>query len=502
MTKEEIQTEIPYYQTQEFKDSMKRAIQSYSYHPSEKKLRKSKYIKDGDHTSMSRYDIEDINRWLQNPNKYEEELRKLSNFLYDTNPIYKLIIRYMALLPKYRWHLSIDAYGNKNPDKVKQNFIKACNQIEKMNLPLELMKASLIAYKNDFFFGYEIETKNDYFIFALDNKYCKPSSIESGIYNFQFDFSYFDNCEKVLNDYPIEFKQKYTIYKSNKRDKRWQELDSKKSVCFKINIETAYPMPIFSGMFPSLYDLEDYKQLKKERAKNDNYLLLHQLIPMDDKVPDLNKFLIDLDLAAYFHDAATTSLPNGIEVVTSPMELTAVKTEKTKNDNDYVVEALRDVYDSGGISQFLFNSDKSTSVGLNKSVNTDEEIAFALLRQMETWVNRKLKQMFNFKCKFSFLDVTIFNQNEVFEEKLKSAQYGFSTKFEVAATMGMTPLDVLNNATLENDIFGLHEMFIPLSSSHTQSGDSEGGAPEKSDNEVSDEALRSKDLGNDERRSL
>lgn len=488
---------IPYNQTDEFKESIKKAMNNYAYNPSTKKFSANTKMQ----SPLIRYSLDDINRWLQNPVQYEDQLRKLSNYLYDTHPTYKLIVRYMALLPQYSWMLTIDTSSG-NKDKIKKNYMKILTQIDKMNLRYEMIKASLIAYKNDYFFGYEIETKDDYFILPLDNKQCKPSSIEGGIYNFSFNFSYFDSNKDELNNYPPEFKRKYQQYKDT--NENWIEIDSSKSVCFKVNIDSNYPLPIFSSMFPSIYDLEEYKKMKKDRAKNENYLLLHQLIPMDEKNPDLNKFLIDLDLAAYFHQQASENLPDGIEVVTSPMELTAVKTEKSKSDNDYVLEAMREVYNDGGISQFLFNSDKNTSTGLSKSINTDEELAFSLLRQMETWMNRKLKQLFStVKCKFSFLDVTIFNRKEVMESLLKQAQYGLPVKLEIMSVgLNMSPLDVMNKISIENDILGLQDLLIPLVSSHTQSGDDiEKGRPTKSEDELGESGQQTRDNDSNAKRT-
>lgn len=485
----------PYHQTEEFQIKIKQAMKQFAYSPSSKKISDKTKIQ----SPLVRYSLDDINRWLQNPITNEENLRKLSNYLYDNHPTYKLIVRYMALLPTYAWQLSIDTSSGKK-DKIKKDYMKALNYIEKLNLKFELMKASLIAYKNDFFFGYEIETDNSYFILPLDSKYCKISSVEEGIYNFSFNFQYFNTYKEELDLFPNEFKVKYRQYEINK-DNAWIELDPSKTICIKTNIDTQYALPMFSGMFPSLYELEEYKKIKKDRAKNENYLLLHQQIPMDEKNPDLNKFLIDLELASYFHQEAGESLPDGIELITSPMELTAVKTEKNKNDNDYVTEAMREVYNDGGISQFLFNSDKNTSIGLSKSVNTDEQLCFALLRQMETWMNRKLKYKFpSLKLKFSFLDVTIFNKSDMADMYLKQAQFGLPVKLEIAAVHGMTPLDVVNKANLENDILGLHELLIPLSSAHTQTSDDEGGRPTKSDDEVSDSTQVGRDNNSDERK--
>lgn len=487
--------QIPYYMTEEFKQSFLNLRTSYSYMHSKKKFSDKTKIK----SPMIRYTLDDINRWLQNPIQYEEQIRTLSNYLYDTNPIYKIIIRYMALLPLYAWTLTIDTSSG-SKEKIKKNFIKAVQQIEKMNLRYEFIKASLIAYKNDYFFGYEIETKDSYFIFPLDNKYCKVSSIENGIYNFAFDFSYFDKFKEELDLYPKEFKTKYNRYKKD-NNYRWQELDSSKTICLKTNIETRYALPMFSGMFPSLYELEEYKQLKKDRTKNDNYMLLHQKVPMDEKSGDINKILLDPDLMEFFHDAVSSNLPDGIDVVTSPMEITAVNIEKNKNDNDLVMEAIREVYNDGGISQFLFNSDKNTSVGLSKSINTDEELAFALLRQMETWVNKKLSYVFpNLKLNFKFLDVTIFNKKDVADQYLKQAQYGMPVIFDLMATLGYSPIDIINKATIENEIFDLHNLLQPLSSSHTQSN--KGGRPQKSEDDISESGQKTRDNESNEAKKI
>ena len=486
---------LPYHMTEEYKNSFMNLRGNYAYVPTRKKYSTKTKIQ----SPMIRYSLDDINRWLQNPVQYEEQLRTLSNYLYDTNPTYKIVVRYMALLPMYAWTLSIDTSSG-NVDKIKKNYMKAVQQVDKMNLKFEMLKASLVAYKNDYFFGYEIENKDSYFIMTLDNKYCQVSSIENGIYNFAFDFSFFDKFPHELPLYPEEFRLKYRMYKDNIHDK-WIELESMKTVCFKTNIDTRYALPMFSGMFPSLYDLEQYKQMKKDRAENENYLLLHQKVPMDEKSGEINKILLDADLMNFFHEAASENLPDGIDVITSPMEITAVKTEKTKNDNDYVNEAMREVYNDGGISQFLFNSDKNTSIGLSKSINTDEELAFSLLRQMETWVNRKLNQMFStLKLKFKFLNVTVFNQKEVAEQYLKMAQYGMPVVSDIMATLGYSTLDVMNKATLENDVLGLHDMLRPLASSHTQTNDSEGGRPQSSEDERSDSTQRTIDNDSNNRK--
>lgn len=494
MTKKYILNKPNNSQTEDYK-KFARNLVDYSYRTASKKFPKNVKI----NSPLIRYSLDDINRWLENPKQNEERLRILSNHLYDSNPTYKVIVRYLALLPKYYWSLNIDTTSG-NSEQIKKVYFKILKQIKKMNLDYELMKASISAYKNDFFYGYEIETEESYFLLHLEHKYCKITSIENGLVQFSFDFSYFDAFKDELDTYPQEFRYKYAYYKQF--GDRWLELDTDKAVCFKTNIDILYGLPMFAGMFPYLYEADEYRKMKKDRAKLDNYLLLQQLIPIDDKASDYDKFLISSEVAGQFHNSIASSLQDGIEVVTSPMELTAIKTEKTKNDNDYVTEALREVYNAGGISQFLFNSDKNTSIGLSKSIQTDEQIAFMFLRQLETWINRKLRKQFpTVDLNFKFLDITEFNRDDKAKQILQAAQYGVPLKLEIAATMGMTPLDVYNKVIIENEILKLQDLFIPLASSHTQTGDEkEGGRPTKSDGEVSDSTVVGRDKDSDDRK--
>ncbi|MFJ7982442.1 hypothetical protein ACIQ1D_19450 [Lysinibacillus xylanilyticus] len=450
--------------------------------------------------SAFNYDIETINKWLNSPVTYEAQLRTLSQYFYNVSALYKLIIRYMALMPTYAYTvIPTDMPDKVDQAKLKKQYMKTLSYIDKMNLPHEMIKAMTIAFREDTFFGYEHEAKDSYFIQPLDAKYCRISSIEDGVYNFAFDFAYFDSFKDELELYPNEFKRKYNTYKETKE--RWIELDPLKSVCFKVNSDFLYSLPPFATMFQSIVDLDDYKAIKKARAKNDNFMAFIQKIPLDEKNPDINKFLIDLELAMTFHNMASETLPEGVGVITSPMAIEAVKTEKAKTDSDLVSEAYREAFRDGGVSEFLFNSDKNTSVGLAKSILTDEEVVFAMLRQVERWINRKLKNMsgvYNFKIKI--LDITVFNREEKSKQYLESAQYGIPVILEIGATLGLTPLDFINKVTLENDILGLHDLLTPLQSSHTMKNGEDVGRPEKSDKEISDSGQVNKDKGSDTKR--
>src|SRR6185312_6147807 len=281
----------------------------------------------------------------------------------------------------------------------------------------------------------------------------------------------------------------------------WVELDAKNTICIKINEHMLEAFPPFAGSFDSIFDIEGFKQLRKDREEIGNYMLITQELPMREDSDNNNDFMIDRDMFTYFHNMIADTVPENVGVVTSPMKLNTVKFDKDRADNDGVAKAERDFWSGNGTSQLLFNADKSTSQGLLMSIKTDEEIVFGVLTQIERWVNRYLK--FNIKdlmFNIDILHVTHFNRQEMFDMYLQAGQFGIPVKNHVSAVVGFSPIETMNMAYLENDLLKMHEEFIPLMSSHTMSAEDiagqKDGRPPKDSKDVSDETARSEDKPN------
>lgn len=452
---------------------------------------------------LSRFKVEEISKWMQNPAQYEKQIRNLSQYLYNISSHYRRFILYISQMAMYKYTLTPDIPDKYDADKLKRSYKKTLQSIETMNLDHEFVNVAKVAFREDFFFGYIHESKDSFFFQKLNPDFCKISSKEDGVFNFAYDFGMFDSNKELLETYPMEFKLKHAKYKNLGREEQWQELDSDKTICIKINEDiTEYGLPVLNVIFESIFDLDEYKRMNKSRSKMDNFMLLIQKIPMDEKNPDVNKFLIDLSLAAAFHEKAADAVGDQISMVTSPMDITAVRTDGgSKLAKDIVSNATRDVYSDSGFSQHLFNSDKTTSTGLSSSIQTDEMLVFTYLRQVERWINRRLKKMSGqYKFNFKFLDITVFNQEDKFDMYLKGAQSGLPVITEAAASIGLSPLDLMNKATLENDILGLHNILQPLKSAHTQSNKDKAGRNKMGDDEISDSGQVNRDNNTDENR--
>lgn len=457
----------------------------------------------------SRYTKSNVTTYMQNPQRYAKDLSKLSMSLYEASPHYRRLINYYANMPLLDY--VIEPYAL-DVDKVNENtfrkvYQRAIDFTDLLNIKHEFKKALKIAWIRDTFYGYEHITKDSYFIQELPHEYCQISSIEDGVYNFSMNMEYFDRNPTQLEMYPKEFKKLYNSFKAGKG--KWQELPSTNTVVLKVNEHSIYELPPFAGLFPSIFDIQDYKALKLTRETIANYKFLVQKIPIRENSEKNNDFLIDLTNVAMFHNKTIATLPDEIGLISTPFEVDTINFAKDKTESDNVQEAEREFYTSAGTSSQLFNGDRSSNANLGKSINVDEQDVFTLNRQIERFLNRKIK--FEVKGSYKFrakiLDTTVFNQSEVVENYLKSAQYGLPVKLLLCASLGISPSAVMSMSYLENTILDLVNRFIPLSSSHTQSGGEEGkdttdkgGRPESDEDELSDKGEEQKARGDNDNR--
>ena len=443
--------------------------------------------------------------------KNQEKLLEISQLLYAKSPQYQRLLRYFAGMALFSHVITpIKDIKKANKNKVLKQYVEVGELVKLMNLRHEMTKVLQIAFVEDIFFGYVHKTKKDFYIQKVDASIAKITSVEDGVYNYSIDMNYFQNQESILASWADEVQQKYRQWKAlkakNPKISPWVELDAQNTICIKINEEMLETFPPFAGSFDAIFDIEGFKQLRKDREEIGNYMLITQELPMREDSDNNNDFLMDRDMFMYFHNMVADTVPDNVGVVTSPMKLNTVRFDKDRADSDGVAKAERDFWSGNGTSQLLFNADKSTSQGLLLSVKTDEEIVFGALTQIERWVNRFLK--FNFKdlmfC-INILHVTHFNRKEMFDMYFQAGQFGIPVKNHISAVVGFSPIETMNMAYLENDLLKMHEEFIPLMSSHTMSnedianvGTSETGRPAKDASEVSDETARGQDKPNAE----
>lgn len=454
------------------------------------------YNRDKDIYRTRKYSKEQVLTFLESPEKYQKQLREVGNYFFLTSSHYIRLLAYFdSMLTFDHFIIPNVNYNNLSGtaiEKFKRNYNKSIEYIDNYNIKFTLSYITTILLREGVFYGYERKSENSITIQRLNPDYCEISGKIDDVFVIRFNFSFFNGKENLLKYYPEDFKE---LYEKSKKEKQfWQELDEDKAVCFKFDpVNTFYSIPPFSSVFEDISEIGDYKSLKKIKDELENYKLLLQKIPMKDKAQSDKDFLFTLELVAKFHENIKNVVPQGIGVISTPMEMKEYTFEKTKNEVDLVGQAERRFFNASGTSSTLFNAEDSGANGIERSINVDEAMMFKLLRQFEVFYKKRLRSNVSKtnSFKLSLPDITIYNRSEMLDKAIKTSTYGFPKLF-VAACMGMSNSDLVNTLSFENDFLELPDSLIPATSSHVQ-GNDEGGRPTKSSSKLSDEGEKTRD---------
>lgn len=440
--------------------------------------------------TFSLYTKDDINTYLQNPYNYEQQLRKAVTYIYGASSHFRRLIQYFVSLSDLAYVVSpcrIDPTTAK-PKSINRNYRKVLNTLSAMSIKTQFPKILTVCLREDTFYGTMHVTSDNIMIQQLPSDYCAISTIENGVPNVTFNFSYFDSRSGYLEFYPPEFQTKYQIYQKNRNGAKWQELDSPTSFAIKCNNDILdYPVPPFAGVLRDVYDIEDYRQLKLTKTTLENYAMLVMTLGVNDN----GEWQMDLEKAKAFWQNLDAVLPDEIGSVLSPMPINKISFERSNPGNtDTIADAEQNMFTSAGVSSLLFNNDKASANALTLSIKADQAITFGIVKSIEDMVNRYIQsQSYGKNFKVTFLDCSPFNRKEMGEMYLKACQFGVPMVSYYCATQGLdqAELDCMN--FLENDVLDIKSKFIPLQSSSTQSGGGatdEGGAPEKDIEDLSE----------------
>lgn len=455
--------------------------------------------------TFSLYSKDDIQTYLQNPYRYEQQLRRAVIYLYGASSHFRRLIQYFTGLSDLAYVVSPSKIDPQtaNIKTVSRNYRKTINAMTAMNVRTQFPKILTVCLREDVFYGTLWVTPDSITVQQLPSDYCSISTIEGNVLNVTFDFSYFDSHAPLLEYYPQEFRTKYALYQKS-RTTRWIELDSPTSFAIKCNNDVLdYAMPPFAGILREVYDLEDYKSLKLTKTALENYAMLDMRLPMDDD----GNWLLDYDKAKDFWRNLDSVLPDEVGSVLTPMPINKISFERTHTgDTDEVAAAEQNLFSAAGVSSMLFNNDKPSANALNLSIKADQAITFGIVKSIEDMVNRFIQsQSYGRNFKITFLDCSSYNRKEVGDQYLKAAQYGLPTVMLYAASQGLGQAEFDSMNFLENDVLRLKEVLIPLKSSAQTSGSSsdsdaptdEGGRPLKDDTELTDSGEQSREDGDD-----
>ena len=436
----------------------------------------------------------------QYPERYGNQILKLMDYMYQKSGYMRRLIDYFSNMPKLNYYIDkevtdVSFFNPKktNQDTYRKNFIKFANQSSKFNLGNNIHGISKRMYLNDACFAFVVETDLDISYYFLPPQICQITKIVNGnIFEYAINRSLLTSSH--YDTFPAELQallqQSYEISKNNLVDVPYD-----KGFCLKYNDNFLHLFPPFFPMIADILLVDEYKDLSKTKAVNDAYKLLVLKVPTKDGEITMGDEILNPFIAT-----ALNVIQENIGVLPYPGDVESVEfSSSNSDDRDKVEDATSQMYKSVGVSEALMSGASSGSE-LKLSITNDSADIFRIYRMLENWISLQMK-LRNFiypsyQFVYKILDMTVFNQTEVIDEELKLAQASISNKERLCAASGMSPTAMLGNTYHEAMFFkDVFDMFQPLKSSYTQSGDNsnEGGRPTKDDGDLSASGERTKE---------
>jgi len=403
---------------------------------------------------------------------------KLSRAFFDKGGFYQRILLHYATLLKYTGLLIPNPSFGKSLSElyIQKKYHNAVNFIDKAGLPDLFTNMAIRALRDGCYYGIINAIDNESIsIIDLPVYYCQTRFKDvKGNDLIEFDVSYFDTIvdkedrKAALQMYPKKVANWYRRYKLGKV-KRWVFIPAEISIC--LPFFDGHPM--FLNIIPAAIEYDQARDINKERDLEEIRKIIVQ------KIPHLQDggLLFEPDEAEVMHKGTVQMMkgnPN-VSVLTTYADVDAI-VSKTSNDNatSSIEKSLLNIYSEAGSSPQLFGTESNLS--LETSINNDMALMMTFARKLDKVMTFVLNNKFgnsNVTFKYTILPITFYNEQKYCDNALKMANSGYSFILPALA-MGLSQKELGNIKDLENDVLGLKEKLIPLSTAYTESGNSPG----------------------------
>lgn len=437
--------------------------------------------------SVSRGRVQDkksVREALKNPSSEQSisVLQNAMNSYKNSNGLLRQFINYLSnILTNDHFIVPTDMSKFKSKEDMWKKELEVAKYVEmfKLKRNLKWMTEELITYGE--LYIYLVEYKDSINIIRIPQHLCFVCGKDYNMLS-KYAIDLGKIAKNSLGYYPKEIqdawvkKNKGLLKKEDLLDGKYYVV-SNKGVAFTLDEWGMKGVPYFAHILDSLMTLEDIEDLDTSSAVTDNFKLIQQLVPMDEK----GNVLIDHEAVGIYHDNVKNAVPNGIGVVTSPMKINGVPLTDSKLKNfDYATKVKKGIYDSTGFNDDLFNGSKSSNEAILMGSVVDTLLPLRIQTMFECWINEVLKKNNKTKnWKVVFCKSTEYNSlNLIKNERENLAVYGSKKKY--LALQGYTPLEALN-ILINEEMLDIGSKMNPMQTSHTLSSGNVG-RPSNSDN--------------------
>ena len=454
-----------------------------------------------------------IQQYLASPGTNIDTIREVSRFLVRNSMIYKKMIYYYSTAPLFLYSLTQENDFTKkiNANKSLKDYQSVLKRLNGFKMPKEFYNVIANVVRDGIYIGYVYDDEDgNAFFMPLSPEYCRVyGKTLEGEWIVYYNAAYFDkgsNKDFVLgiNEDGVGvwdqcFVDGYKTYKTQGNDYQWFRLTPERTMCVIAGTDDEFdmPLPFLSGIFIELLDLLDLEQLLANRTELENYILLISKIPMIQGTSDVDDFSISLQLAQEFNALLEQVVPDLVGVITTPMEIDSIQFSKSNSTEnvDKLAQSMNNLFNNAGMSQLVVAGGASTnSIGLNHAIENDLSTIWIFVERIETWMNFYIKRNISEGYNFSFHQIAWYNRDSYVSMLKEMFAFGANQLDYLVCATRKTPYEVINDLRFNAEVLNINQWLTAPQSSYTQSNDSKGGAPTKSEGEItSEETIATRD---------
>ena len=442
---------------------------------------------------VKNYTIEQVAEIINSGSKIQQQILSQNYFYKDG--IYRRIICYYATLLKYIGLVipNSDKLKNLSTPGIVKKYNKAIDFVEDMKVPSLFTEITYRVLVDGIYYGIILSSeRNNFVVMDLPFSWCR-TRMKDWLGNdiIEFNVSYFDTIptsdmkEYALKIYPKTVVAYYKKWSKGQvpKDDPWVIIPAKIGVCFQL----FDGRPFFLSVIPAAINYDDAVETERERDLEEIRKIIVQKIP---HLTDGGLLFEPLE-AAEIHKGTVGMMKGNknVSVLTTYADVDAIVSKTTSDTvSNNLEKNLQNIYCQAGTTSQLFAATGNLSI--ETSIKNDTALMMVLGNKYSNFISFLLNDKYGnnaISFKYSMLPITYYNESSYITDSLKLAQNGYSF-FLPALALGITQRDLLDLKEVENNVFKLSELLIPLQTSYTQSS-AEVGRPNLPDDQKSDKTI-------------
>lgn len=450
---------------------------------------------------------EELAMWLQHPERYDINLRRLSNYLENAVTQYGRAVSLLSDIKTYNYDLRCGTPNLAecvNTDSFKQSRDRAMRTLQKLNIPYQIRRLDKRVCEDGVAFVWFKKHADGIDLMEIPSDFCYITAPWTYGYLFAIDLTYFDRFAYVEMQVP-ELWEAYSKFcemrlRLAKGDTsvdpvayQYYPVSPFEGWCCVFDSSRPIKVPPMIGGALGALDSLGYRDLIKQKTMIDLWRVISYKIPINQTS---GKMQITYKEASSIIDAVQSVLPDNFIAVATPFDAEpAINADQTN-----VISSLQDIsnkgfYDYAAVPNALFNSDLKSASALKLATGTLFAYAsqglYASMQNLVNWILRV-------ECGPQYDWHIVFHGNKLYEDEEKKEALNLYSKgnFPVSYVMshfGFEPFDI-ENAFIMEKASGIKSKMEPLAM-FVQQGQAGPGAPEKLDSEKSESTDMVEDSG-------